>query len=231
MTDFICIAHRGASGLFPENTLLAFRKALEMGACWLELDVQLSADGELVVIHDESLERTTNGHGLVAQQPLAVLRQLDAGQGEQVPLLAEVLDLARGRANVNIELKGIGTGEPVARMLQQRFLSGQTKIKKILASSLNEKELRSLSALLPQLPLALVAERVDKQIWQSAEELGVWSLNLEKSCIDSQLVAKARAEKRKVLAYTVNDVQELKRLKGCGIAGVFTDFPDLLSQQ
>ena len=106
------IAHRGASGLCPENTLLAFQRAVELGTDLLELDVLLSRDGELVVIHDQTLERTTNGSGRVRDHDLAALRRLDAGQGERIPLLAEVLDLARAAdVRLVIELKGAAEAE------------------------------------------------------------------------------------------------------------------------
>lgn len=226
MQEFICIAHRGASGRWPENTLLAFRRALEAGASWLELDVHLSADGQLVVIHDDSLERTSNGFGLVGQYSFEQLRRLDAGCGEEIPLLAEVLNLAAGKATVNIELKGVGTGEPVARLLQQRFVAACSQPTEILASSLNEKELRSLAYHSPQVPLALVAESANQQLWQLAAELDVWSLHLEKGAIDQPLVAEAKVQQRKLLAYTVNDLQQAECLRDWGVAGIFTDFPE-----
>ncbi|SHJ49687.1 glycerophosphoryl diester phosphodiesterase [Malonomonas rubra DSM 5091] len=225
MSDFLIIAHRGASGCWPENTLLAFAKALDAGAKWLELDVHLSADGELVVIHDETLQRTTNGNGRVSDFRYDELQQLDAGDGEKIPLLDEVLELALGRAAVNIELKGARTGSAVARLLEQRFAARQ-RLPKILASSLYEKELRELSAILPSLPLALVADTVDERTWQLAEELNLWSLNLNKASIDQALVVKAGTEKRKLLAFTVNEADKLEQLKNWGVNGVFTDFPE-----
>lgn len=225
MSDFLIIAHRGASGCYPENTLLAFRKALDAGAKWLELDVHLSADGRLMVIHDFTLQRTTNGHGHLADQTCAELRKLDAGRGEKIPLLEEVLELAAGRATVNIELKGRGTGEAVARLLQQRGLPAQ-QAPDILASSLYIEELRYLSSIMPQLPLALVAEQVDQQLWQWATEMNLWSLNLDKRLINKALVLEAKAGKRRVLAFTVNNPEEVQQLKDLGIDGVFTDFPE-----
>jgi len=225
VSKFICIAHRGASGQWPENTLLAFRKALEAGADWLELDVHLSADGELVVIHDFTLQRTTNGRGSVADLPLTELRRFDAGMGEKIPLLSEVLDLAAGRATVNIELKGRATGPAVAGLLQQRLTADQAG-QRFLASSLNEKELRRLSAILPHLPLALVVERMSRRIWQLAEELNLWSLNVNKNSIDQHLVASIKAQNRRLLAYTVNDNKQFQQLKAWGVDGVFTDFPE-----
>src|SRR5215471_19656445 len=100
------VGHRGAMGYCPENTLASFERGLELGADWIELDVHLSRDGELIVIHDETLERTTNGHGLVRERSLSELRALDAGDGQHIPTLPEVLSFARARATVvDIEIK------------------------------------------------------------------------------------------------------------------------------
>ena len=99
--------HRGNPAEHPENTLASFRSAIELGVDMIECDVHLSSDGELVVIHDHTLERTTDGQGMVLQHTLAALRELDAGGGERVPVLAEVCELARGRAGLCVEVKQI----------------------------------------------------------------------------------------------------------------------------
>ncbi len=113
------IAHRGASAYEPENTLRAFERAIEMGATMLEMDVHLSRDGHPVVIHDAELARTTTGAGRVTEVALAEIKRLDAGGGQQVPTLAEVIDLARGRAELYIELKGQQTPVPVVETLHR----------------------------------------------------------------------------------------------------------------
>src|SRR5512147_525299 len=105
MQPYRIIAHRGASAYEPENTLRAFRRAIELGADMSELDVHLSRDGELVVIHNASVDQTTNGHGAIQDLTLAQIKQLDAGKGERVPILQEVIDLVRGRNGLYIELK------------------------------------------------------------------------------------------------------------------------------
>ena len=102
------IGHRGASGYAPENTLKAFELALTQGCEWLELDVHL-LDSKLIVIHDEQLDRTTSGQGLINDHSLDAIRRLDAGDGEKVPYLDEVIEMVDGRATINIELKGPGT--------------------------------------------------------------------------------------------------------------------------
>ena len=127
-------AHRGASAQAPENTLAAFELALTQGAWWLELDVQCLED-ELVVLHDDTLDRTTDGEGPLAALTLAQLRALDAGQGERVPLLRELLERLAGRAALNVELKGPGTGAPAARLLAQQVAQGRWAADAILLSA------------------------------------------------------------------------------------------------
>ncbi len=232
VTDFIVIAHRGASGRWPENSLLAFRKAIEAGADWLELDVHLSADRQLVVLHDESLTRTSNGCGLVGEQSLAELRRLDIGMGEPIPLLAEVLDLATGKATVNIELKGKGVATAVAELLRERINSGRQPAEAFLASSLNEKELIRFAGQLPQVRVAPVAGQPGKHTWEWAERLNAWSVHVAKAAVTERLIATARQKKRKLLVYTVNDSAAAKQLKARGIDGVFSDYPErLIGQQ
>ncbi len=107
------IGHRGAAGHAPENTLDSFRKAVELECDMTELDVHVCASGEVVVIHDETLDRTTDGKGQVSDHKLSELKQLDAGNGEEIPTLAEVLMLLKDKVMLNIELKGLGTAKPV----------------------------------------------------------------------------------------------------------------------
>jgi glycerophosphoryl diester phosphodiesterase len=122
------IAHRGASAYEPENTDRAFDRAIEMGATMLELDVRLSRDGHLVVIHDEDLSRTTDGAGRVTELSLEQIKRLDAGLGERVPTLNEVIELARDRAELYIELKGQRTAEPVVKVLQEMSFTAQVVV-------------------------------------------------------------------------------------------------------
>ena len=135
----LCIGHRGAMGHAPENTLKSVAKALELGAPWVEIDV-FYIDGHLVVIHDSRLERTTNGSGHVLDKPFSYLRTLDAGDGEKIPTLEEVLDLMAARAGINIELKGPGTAEPVVRLLREKLTQNRYE-EKILLSSFDHDEI------------------------------------------------------------------------------------------
>lgn len=225
MDELIILAHRGASGTCPENTLLAFRRALELGATWLELDVQL-VDGKLVVFHDETLERTTNGEGLLADCTLETLRRLDAGAGERVPLLREVLELAAGKAQVNIELKGPGTAVPTASLLKEMFARGVVTAETILASSLRMEELGSFQREMPQVRRAPIYEELPNNFRSSLKAFGAWSVHLHKSLITEEVIRLAREENCLIFAWTVNRLAEAEVLQQQGVAGLFTDYPE-----
>src|SRR5262245_29681827 len=120
---FLCIGHRGARGYEPENTLLSFRKALALGAPCIELDV-FAVGGQLVVFHDDRLERTTNGKGFLLEHSFEELRRLDAGKGEKIPTLSEVFAAVDRRAGINIELKGRNTAKPVADFVSRMRTEG-----------------------------------------------------------------------------------------------------------
>ena len=134
------IGHRGASGYAPENTLKAFELALSQGCEWLELDVHL-LDGKLIVIHDEQLDRTTSGQGLVSDHSLDAIRRLDAGDSEKIPYLDEVIEMVDGQASINIELKGPGTAQPTSALLDAWCLEHRADPNKFLLSSFNHREL------------------------------------------------------------------------------------------
>lgn len=217
------IAHRGASSEAPENTLAAIGRAIERGAPWVEVDVQACADG-LVVIHDETLERTTNGHGPVAAQPLAALRALDAGCGERIPLPGEVLDLCRGRCGVNLELKGPGVA-PLLLPLLREALAGGWSSRDLLASSFDWTQLATLRSALPQLALGVLTEQVTRPACAaaSAVQAGVIGCALEHA--DAAAVTLAHEAGCRLWVFTVNSDDDAARLAALGVDGVFTDRP------
>lgn len=221
----IYIAHRGASGDYPENTLLAFSKALDRGATWLELDVHLSKDGELVVIHDETLERTTNGKGPVNSCLLRDLRQLDAGHGQQVPLLSEVLELISKETVVNIELKGVETAAPTARLLGELLGLGRLTEANLLVSSLEFRELEVFRSLHPGIKLAAVLDRLPRNLWSLVESLDLWSVHVSFSLVSAGLLGEARQRGVRLFVFTVNHEKDLQELQQLGVDGVFTDYP------
>jgi glycerophosphoryl diester phosphodiesterase len=216
---FLVIGHRGAAGLEPENTLRSFARAIELGVDAIELDAYL-VDDRIVVIHDDTLERTTNGKGRLSAHSLEQLRTLDAGKGERIPLLEEVLDLVAHRVAVNVELKGRGTARPVAR------IAAQYPGTQVLVSSFDHRELATFRATTRSTPVAPLFDRDHPRLFEIAADLEAWSINVSRRMVTPALIASARAHGLNTLVYTVNDASEAARLEQAGAKGLFTDFPD-----
>ena len=215
------IGHRGAAGLRPENTLASFTHAVALGVDGVELDVHLTADGHLAVIHDERVDRTTDGRGKVADLTLDALRRLNAGGGERVPTLAEVLTAVPETVAVNVELKGAGTAAPVARSVGDLD-------RPVLASSFDHAELARFHALCPDVACAPLVGRWRRDALTTAHALGAWSVHLADRIASAENVAAIRQAGCACLVYTVNDAGRAKALRRLGVAGVFSDYPDRL---
>ena len=222
-TDFLCIGHRGASGLAPENTLPAFELAVKLGVDAIELDVHL-CEGELVVIHDDDLARTTSGRGRVATSTLAGLREPDAGDGNRIPLLTEVLDRVADRCALNIELKGAGTAGPVIDLLRRRGADPDRH----LLSAFDHGELEAARAAAPEFPRGALFGRRDRDPVAAARALDAVSVNLHRRTLTPDRVDAIHAAGMAVLVYTVNEVEAALGMRKLGVNGVFTDYPDRL---
>ncbi len=217
--EFLVIGHRGAAGLAPENTLAAFARAVELGVDAVELDVHV-VESRLVVIHDDDVDRTTDGRGALADHGLAGLRGLDAGGGERIPLLEEVWAMLPATVGVNVELKGKGTGEILPDALPDDG-------REILVSSFDLGELAAFHARRPDVPCAPLYHRgTGSSMAADARALGAWSVNVAEGLIDRRLVERLGGAGFRVLAYTVNDAARAAVLREVGVAGVFTDYPD-----
>lgn len=220
----LVIGHRGAAGLCAENTLPSFRRAWECGVDAVELDVHI-VQGELVVIHDDTLERTTSGTGRVAQHTLASLRALDAGGSAQIPLLREVVAELPDDVGLNIELKGPATAVPVAE-----FLTRHPHVD-ALVSSFDHGLLRQFRQHDPRTRVAPLYSRWRRNVWETAEALNAWSINLSRRAATSGRLQEAARRGTKTLIYTVNDVDDARLLVSQGATGVFTDYPDRVSRR
>jgi glycerophosphoryl diester phosphodiesterase len=220
----VVIGHRGAAGLEPENTLPSFRRAYACGVSAVELDVYC-VENALVVIHDDTLERTTNGYGEVRDQSLTTLRRLNAGNGWPPPLLEEVVaELPRG-VGLNIELKGPHTAAPVAALLaRHRKLD-------VLVSSFQHQQLHEFRRLDGSTPVAPLYARWNSGAWQTAEALGAAAINLSRRAVTPQRLIEARQRGLKSFVYTVNDLQEARKFVDWGASGLFTDYPDRITQE
>jgi glycerophosphoryl diester phosphodiesterase len=222
----ICFAHRGASGHAPENTLLAVTTALAMGATWIELDV-FSVENELVVIHDSRVERTTNGRGNLHRLDLAYLRSLDAGGGEKIPFLRELLDTVSGTAGINIELKGEQTAGPTAALIQTYIAGGTFRKDQFLVSSFNHQEIVTFRSILPEVSTGANITSLPLHHARFAEELGVDSIHIHRDAVTRAFVADAHRRGFKVFVFTINHADDLESVAALGVDGFFTNYPRL----
>lgn len=222
----ICIAHRGASGHAPENTLLAVNTALAMGALWIELDV-FAVDNELVVIHDSRLERTTNGTGNVTHRDLGYLRSLDAGKGEKIPFLREALETVAGKAGINIELKGTGSAHLAGSLVLSYTNRGLFRPDQFIISSFNHQELPAIRRLSPDIRIGANIYGPPLHGARFAEALGAFSIHIHKDFVSQSFVKDAHQRGFKVFVYTINHPEDLDRMISMDVDGIFTNYPEL----
>jgi glycerophosphoryl diester phosphodiesterase len=197
-----------------------------MGADGIELDVHL-LEGEIIVIHDSRLDRTTNGAGPLSRRSLAYVRALDAGQGERVPLLREVLetvDAINPAALVNIELKGRRTAGPTAALLHEYAARQGGSMDRYLLSSFHRAELRLLCD--SGLRLGILFARSSARFRKLADALHAWSIHIPLRHASAKVVDRIHAHGQKVFVYTVNASRDFTRLQQMGVDGIFTDYPD-----
>ena len=220
------IAHRGASGYAPENTILAFEKAIEMGADMIEFDVHALSTGEVVLIHDHRINRTTNGIGYVSQLSFDGIRRLDAGSGELVPTLQEVIERVNRRVPINIELKGPRSSGAVAKIITHYIRLGwQTS--DFLVSSFDHHELLAFKSLMPSIDVAALMDALPLEYAAFAERLQAVAVCPGDEFVNEVYVADAHNRGLQVYVWTINDPEEMERMAAIGVDGIFTDFPDI----
>lgn len=241
--QMVNVAHRGASGHAPENTMAAFQKALEMKADYIEIDVQMSKDGELVIIHDTTVDRTTDGSGFVGDLTLEELQQLDAGSWfsdkyaeEQIPTFAEVLDTYRGKIGILIELKSPelypGIEAEVAEALRARNMHKPGN-NKIIIQSFNHESMQTSKALLPNIPHGVLAglswaDVTDEELAQFATYADFFNPNM--NIVTHDLVERVHGLGMEIYPYTVRTQEQANNLFELGVDGIITDFPEYVDQ-
>ena len=224
------IGHRGASGRFPENTLSSFRAAIEAGAEMCELDVQMTRDGVAVVIHDETVDRTTDGNGAVAELTLAELKRLDAGArfdqkftGERIPTLDEVLASVQGRCALNIELKG-AHAEPQVCELMRKYEAVESSI----VSSFEWKRLWRAREIEPAIRIGLLAEKEPERLIAEAIARRAAAIHPRFDLATPALCERAHRNALKVYVWTVDAPEAMRILAGNGVDGIITNYPERL---
>ena len=221
------IGHRGACGHAPENTLLSIEKALAFGVDGFEFDIQLSKDGHPMVIHDDTLERTTNGHGQVAHYTLAQLQTFDAGQGQTIPSLQDVITLVNKRCRLFIELKADQATPAVVDHITQSIQAGWDYDHFYLCA-FDHAQLLAARKLNPHIRTCALFAGIPVQLASLAEDAGAWSINPCIHHINQNLVDDAHKRNLRVLTWTVNHQPHIDKARGLGVDGIFSDFPDRL---
>lgn len=225
------IGHRGACGHAPENTLLSMRTALALGVDGVEFDIQLSRDGEAVVIHDDTLERTTSGTGRVCDHTLAELQRMDAGQGraegETIPSLRDVMRVIDKRCRLLIELKAEHATAPVADIIRQAAAEGW-EYEQLLVCAFDHPQLAQIRALDPNIRTCALLAGIPVSLARVAEEAGAWAINPCIQHISQALVDDARARGLRVITWTANHASHIQRAQALGVDGIISDFPDRL---
>ena len=220
----LCIGHRGAMGHEPENTLLSVRKAIALGVDAIEIDVY-NLENNLVVIHDRDLSRTTNGKGYIEHSSFDYVRSLDAGKGERVPTLPEVFDTVNRHALINIELKGSNTAKPVVNLIQAYLATGWS-CADFVVSSFNHYELNLVKQICPEITIGMLIYGLPWDYLNSARELQADIVIPSLDYVDAELVKSSQQQNLQVWVYTVNHPDDIKLMRGLGVNGIFTNYPE-----
>jgi glycerophosphoryl diester phosphodiesterase len=230
----LAIAHRGASGYAPENTLAAFRRAVTLGVTFIETDLQLTRDAHFVAIHDESVDRTTTGQGAVHQITLAELRRLDAGSwfgsefmGERVPTLVEVLEFSRKHDVVfYLEIKPGGFWGGEHALISALRDSGE--IQRAVVISFDPVILQALRRIEPTVMTGLLFNGQLENPFETAVEIGARQIAVKGDLVTPNLLTEAHKRDFQVICWTVNNPAHMRLLAGAGVDGIMSDYPDRL---
>jgi glycerophosphoryl diester phosphodiesterase len=218
------IGHRGAAGHAPENTLAAIRKGIDLHVDFIEIDLRCTADGALVALHDSTVNRTTNGKGRVDRLSLRDIKLLDAGNGESIPTLDEVLDLVRGQTGLMLELKIQGLGQMTVEAVQRAGWHAPV----IYASFLHGElaVIRSIDAKAALMPL--FGRRVSASA-AIARRYGASHIGLRHDTVTRRLVEALHAAGLSVSVYTADDTRDIQRVLSLGVDGVISNLPERIA--
>ncbi|RLE81908.1 MAG: glycerophosphodiester phosphodiesterase [Thermoprotei archaeon] len=225
MNPFEVVGHRGAAGYEPENTIRAILKGIECGATAIEVDVRRTKDGTLILMHDETVDRTTNGSGRVADLTFDEIRRFDAGKGEKVPTLEEVLEVTKGKVKVFLELKEVGYEDKVVGIVDS--LNAREYVWII---SFHKEAIKNLKDIAPDIPTGLIFSALPMRNIDVAKELGVELVSPFYRLVSRRFIKEAKANGFKVIAWTINEVEDMVRMFRLGVDGITSDYPCLLRE-
>ncbi|MEU6679892.1 glycerophosphodiester phosphodiesterase family protein [Streptomyces sp. NPDC059900] len=218
--NFLTIGHRGVMGVEPENTLRSFIAAQAAGLDLIELDLHLSKDGALVVMHDADVSRTTDGKGPIAEKTLAELRELDAGRGERIPVFEEVLDAVQ--APLQAEIKDVAAARALAEVMHRRDLVGRVEV-----ISFHDEAIAEISRLVPGVRTALVASRYGTDVVERATAVGATTLVLNIRRLTQEIVERAKKADLRIIGWVVNSQDDLRLVRALQLDGATTDYPEI----
>jgi len=224
----IKIAHRGAKAYEPENTLAAFAKAIELQSDAIEFDVHLSADGEVIVIHDETVDRITDGSGFVKNLSLSELKKMRIGGKHEIPTLAETFDFVNQKCLINVELKAFETAEPVVKLIEYYVTQKNWKYSQFLISSFDWTALQKVRDLHPEIPLGVLTETDLELAMGFAEFVKAETIHPYFHLLTAENTLKMQQRGFKVYTWTVNEPEDIKKIKSFKANGIISDFPDRL---
>lgn len=228
MNQPLKIGHRGAKGHIAENTLESIQKALDLGVDGIEIDVHLCQTGELVVYHDFTLDRLTNGTGEIAMKSLEELKSLKIEDQFKIPTLLEVLDLIDKKCLLNIELKGNVTAFEICKSIQLYTETKDWKFDDFIVSSFNFDELKTVYNINKNIPLAVLTESDLKSATEFAETIKAGAIHPHYLLLDKNKVQELQKLGYKVNTWTVNSEEAIELMKSYGVDGIISDYPDRL---
>jgi glycerophosphoryl diester phosphodiesterase len=226
MNGFQVVAHRGAKGYFLENTLLAFEKAIEMGSNGIELDVHLSKDANLVVIHDETIDRTTAGSGKVSEFSLEDLQKFPIENKQFIPSLQQVFELINRKCFINIELKSQGTAEKVIDLIDFYVKEKRWIYEDFLVSSFTWEYLEIVNNRNPNIKIGVLTESHLESVISFAKAINAFSINPYYRLLTKENCKFMKQQNFNIFAWTVNEIVDIQKLVDMGVDAIITDFPD-----
>lgn len=228
MKPILKIGHRGAKGYEPENTLVSFQKAIDLGVDGIELDVHLSNDNELVVIHDDKINRTTNGEGFVTDFSLTELKSFHIGEKHTIPTLKEVLNLVNQKCLVNVELKGNRTAKPVMAVVAEYVLEKNWQFNHFLVSSFDWNALKEVRSLNSKIPIGILTHTDLDLAMAFAKFIKAEAIHPHFHLLTKENTLQMQNEGLKVFPWTVNEIEDIQKMKSFNVNGIISDFPDRL---
>lgn len=228
MKEPLKIGHRGAKGHLAENTLESIQKALDLGVDAIELDVHVCRTGELIVIHDFTLDRTTNGEGEVAGKTLENLKALRIEGRYKIPLLTEVLDLIEGKCRINIELKGSHTAPRACEIIEDYIRNRKWSYEDFIVSSFQKNELFEVYQINSQIPIGVLSKASIAEAIELGKSLKAKAIHPSIGIITRENVKECQQQGFLVNVWTVNDRAAIQRMKDFGVDGIISDYPELL---